>query len=52
MKPIIPEVCDRLGCRIEACYGWDLCREAREECTDEEWEKLWSEFIKQPKEEK
>jgi hypothetical protein len=40
MKPIVPEVCDRLHCKIPSCYGWDLCRQAREEATDEEWAKL------------
>jgi len=40
MKPIIPEVCDRLHCKIPSCYGWDLCRQAREEATDEEWARL------------
>jgi len=39
-KPIVPEVCDRLNCKIPECYGWDLCRQAREEATDEEWKKL------------
>lgn len=46
MTPIVPEVCDRLGCKVEACYGWDLCRQARAEATDEEWDKLWSELFK------
>ena len=40
MKPIVPEVCDRLNCKIPECYGWDLCRQAREEATDKEWKKL------------
>jgi hypothetical protein len=44
-KPIVPEVCDRLKCDLPCCYGWDLCREAREGCTKEErhrWLKeLW-----------
>lgn len=39
MQPIVPEVCDRLDCKIDSCYGWDLCRQAREECTDAEWKK-------------
>ena len=47
MKPIVPEVCDRLGCKVAACYGWDLCRQARREATDEEWEKLVSELFKE-----
>lgn len=47
MKPIIPEVCDRLGCKLASCYGWDLCRQARAEATDEEWEKLCSELFKE-----
>jgi hypothetical protein len=40
VKPIVPEVCDRLNCKIPSCYGWDLCRQAREEATDEEWDRL------------
>jgi hypothetical protein len=40
MKPIVPEVCDRLHCKISSCYGWDLCRQARAEATDEEWKRL------------
>lgn len=47
MKPIIPEVCDRLNCKIEACYGWDLCRQARIEVTHAEWAKLTSELFKE-----
>jgi len=47
MKPIVPEVCDRLGCKVAFCYGWDLCRQAREEATHEEWEKLVSELFKE-----
>jgi len=43
-KPIVPEVCDRLKCNIPSCYGWDLCRQAREECTNEEWDKFWEIF--------
>lgn len=40
LKPIVPQVCDRLGCRIDSCYGWDLCRQAREEATELEWRTL------------
>ena len=47
MKAIVPEVCDRLGCNVEACYGWDLCRQARAEATDKEWERLWSELFRE-----
>ena len=50
MKPIVPEVCDRLGCKVTFCYGWDLCRQAREEATPEEWEKLCSELFKEAEE--
>ena len=35
-KPIVPEVCDRLKCKLPSCYGWDLCRQARAELTREE----------------
>ncbi len=31
VKPIVPQVCDRLKCKLDCCYGWDLCRQAREE---------------------
>ncbi len=34
--PIVPEVCDRLKCKLDVCYGWDLCRQAREWLTREE----------------
>jgi len=42
MKPIVPEVCDRLNCNIPQCYGWDLCIQARAVATEEEWGKLWN----------
>ena len=45
IDPIVPEVCDRLNCKLDSCYGWDLCRQAREEATDKEWEKLWAELF-------
>jgi len=32
-----PGPCDRLGCHIESCYGWDYCRQARAVATKEEW---------------
>lgn len=44
-KSIIPNVCDRLHCKIDSCYGWDLCREARAEATEEEWDKLIKELF-------
>jgi len=37
MCGISPGPCDRLGCHIESCYGWDYCRQAREIATKEEW---------------
>jgi len=46
VDPIIPEVCDRLNCKVESCYGWDLCRQAREECTENEWKKFYDGFVK------
>lgn len=49
MKAVIPEVCDRLKCKLPACYGWDLCRQAREEATIEEWDKLIEALIKEAK---
>jgi len=44
MKPIIPEVCDRVKCKIPSCYGWDFCRDAREELTEKEWDKFFKIF--------
>jgi hypothetical protein len=44
-KPIVPEVCDRLNCNLPSCYGWDLCREAREALTNEERQR-WVEGLK------
>ena len=44
MKPIVPEVCDRLGCKVDTCYGWDLCRQAREKLTEDEIVK-WTEGL-------
>ncbi len=44
-KLIVSEVCDRLNCRLASCYGWDLCRQAREALTDEE-RKRWVEGLK------
>jgi hypothetical protein len=41
---IVPQVCDRLQCRVASCYGWDLCRQARDEATKEEWDKLLKEL--------
>lgn len=38
-KPIVPEACDRLKCKLDSCYGWDLCREARAELTEAERKK-------------
>ena len=47
IKPIVPQVCHRLKCNIPSCYGWDLCRQAREECTDEEYSYFLKEFFRQ-----
>jgi len=44
-KPIVPEVCDRLNCKVSSCYGWDLCRQAREALTDAE-KVRWVEGLK------
>lgn len=44
-KPIVPEVCDRLNCKVSICYGWDLCRQAREVLTDVE-KVRWVEGLK------
>ena len=35
---VSPGPCDRLGCRLDSCYGWDYCRQAREVATHEDWE--------------
>jgi len=39
----VPGPCDRIGeCKkTMSCYGWDYCRAARIECTEEEWDLLW-----------
>jgi hypothetical protein len=44
---IVPQVCDRLKCRVASCYGWDLCRQARDEATKEEWALLLGELVKE-----
>ena len=46
-RAIVPQVCDRLKCRVASCYGWDLCRQARDEATKEEWNKLLKELYEE-----
>jgi len=39
---ISPGPCDRLNCNLPSCYGWDYCRQARQEMTKAEFELMWT----------